>query len=101
MDAYDSENDSEAAAEFHTVLEEDSELMDNIISKVSQLKRKLSVKGNETSQTQNLERRLAQMQEQMSLLQTNRAHPPGELSIIWSPQLSSGTSKPPQIRRYS
>ena len=51
----------------------------------------------ETSQTQNLKRRLTQTQEQMSLLQTNRTHPPGDLSSIWSSPLSSGTSKPPQI----
>ena len=102
MDAYDSGNDSEAATEFHTTLEEDSELMDNIISKISQLKTlkeevERKRKEFETSETQNLERRLTQMQEQMSLLQSNRTHPPGELSSIWSPPLSSGTSKPPQI----
>ena len=102
MDAYDSGNDSEAATEFHTTLEEDSELMDNIIGKISQLKTlkeevERKRKEFETRETQNLERRLTQMQEQMSLLQTNRTHPPGELSSIWSPPLSSGTSKPPQI----
>ena len=52
-------------------LDEDSEFMDNIVSKVSQLKTlKEEVERKrrelETSQTQNLERRLTQMQEQMS-----------------------------------
>ena len=37
MDTYDSGNDSKEAAEFHIILKEDSELMDNVISKVSQL----------------------------------------------------------------
>ena len=75
--------------------------MDNIISKVSQLKtfkRKLSEKGeNWRLAKQTLERRLNQMQEQMSLLQANQTHPPGELSSIWSPSLPPGATKPPQI----
>ena len=102
VDAYGNGNDAEAAAVFHATLDEDSEFTDNAISKVSQLKMlKEEVerrrKEFETSQIQNLERRLTQMQEQMSLLQTNQARPPGELSSIWSPPLSSGTTKPPQI----
>ena len=38
MDAFDAESDAEAASEFQTALDEDSELMDNVINKVSQLK---------------------------------------------------------------
>ena len=38
VDAYDNGNDPEAAAQFHATLDEDSEFMDNVISKVSQLK---------------------------------------------------------------
>ena len=38
MDAIDVESDFEAASEFQTVLDQDSELMDNVINKVSQLK---------------------------------------------------------------
>ena len=37
-EAYDNGNDVETATEFHTTLDEDSEFMDNVISKVSQLK---------------------------------------------------------------
>ena len=37
-EAYDNGNNVEVAAEFHTTLDEDSEFMDNIIRKVSQLK---------------------------------------------------------------
>ena len=37
------------------------------------------------------------MQEQISLLQANQTHPSGELSSIWSPSLSAGATKPPQI----
>ena len=99
LDAYDTGNDAEAATEFHTTLGEDSEFMDNVISKVSQLKTlKEEVeqrrKEVEASQTQNFERRLIQMQEQMSLLQANQRHPS---SSIWSPSLSIGATKPPQI----
>ena len=77
MNAYDTGNDTEAATEFHTTLDEDSEFMDNVISKVSQLKTlKEEVerrrKEVEASQSQNFERRLIQMQEQMSLLQANQ-----------------------------
>ena len=69
------------------LLDEDSEFMDNIISKVSQLKAfKEEVERKrrelETSQTQSLETRLTQMQEQMSLLQANQTGPSGELSSI-------------------
>ena len=53
----------------NSVLDEDSEFMDNIISKVSQLKtleKEVERKRRdlETSQTQSLERRLTQVQEQ-------------------------------------
>ena len=52
-----------------SILDEDSEFMDNIISKVSQLKTlKEEVERKrrelETSRTQSLERRLTQVQEQ-------------------------------------
>ena len=36
MDAYDTGNDAEAVAEFHSTLDEDSKFMDNVISKVSE-----------------------------------------------------------------
>ena len=45
MDTYDSGNDSEAAAKFHTTMEKDSELMDNVNSKVSKLMTLEDVKG--------------------------------------------------------
>ena len=44
--------------------------MDNVIDKVSQLKRRL--RKSDTNHTQNLEQRLTQVQEQMSLLQSSQ-----------------------------
>jgi len=38
MDAYDEETNSEASAEFQSILEQDSEFMENVTGKVSQLK---------------------------------------------------------------
>ena len=101
-EAYDNGNDAEAATEFQTTLDEDSEFMDNVISKVSQLKTlKEEVERKrrelETSQTQNLERRLTQMQEQMAVMQANQTRPSEELRGIWSPPLSIGATKSPQI----
>ena len=60
--------------------------MDNVISKVSQLKMlkeeaERRRKEVEASQTQNFERRWIQMQDQMLLLQANQRHPS---SSIWS-----------------
>ena len=102
VDAYDTGNDAEAATEFHTTLDEDSEFMDNVISKVSQLKTlKEEVERRrrefEAGHTQSLERRLIQMQEQMSLLQTGQRRPSEDLSSIWSPLLLARATKPPQI----
>ena len=77
MDAYEEEGSSEASAEFQSTLEQDSEFMDNVIDKVSQLKvlqveverRKREL---DTNHTQNLEQHLTQVQEQMSLLQSSQ-----------------------------
>ncbi|XP_065908838.1 uncharacterized protein [Dysidea avara] len=97
MDAIEAESNSEAATEFQATLDEDSELIDNIINKVSQLKTlkdevERKRREAETSQSQNLERRLTQVQEQMSLLQSSQT---GELRNIWSPLLAA--AKPPQL----
>ena len=97
MDAIEAESNSEAATEFQATLDEDSELIDNIINRVSQLKTlkdevERKRREAETSQSQNLERRLTQVQEQMSLLQSSQT---GELRNIWSPL--SAAAKPPQL----
>ena len=68
---------AQASAEFQSTLEQDSEFMDNVIDKVSQLKvlqveverRKREL---DTNHTQNLEQHLTQVQEQMSLLQSSQ-----------------------------
>jgi len=78
-------------------VDEDSKLMDSIISsKVSQLKtlKDKVKKKNERNliQTQNLERRLTQVQKQMTLLQSNQSHSSGELRDQYKQQQSSHLS---------
>ncbi|XP_065899645.1 uncharacterized protein [Dysidea avara] len=96
MDAYDEENNSEASAEFQTALDQDSEFMDNVVDKVSQLKvLKDEVERKrrelETSHTQNLEQRLTQVQEQMSLLQSSQTHSGESHSSRLQPSLTEPT----------
>ena len=79
MDAYEEESNPEASAEFQSTLEQDSEFMDNVIDKVSQLKvlkEEVEKKRREldTNHTQNLEQRLTLVQEQISLLQSSQTH---------------------------
>ena len=98
MDAYEEESNSEASAEFQSILEQDSEFMDSVIDKVSQLKvlkEEVERKRREldTSHTQNLEQRLTQVQEQMSLLQSSQTRSE-ELRL--QPPLT-GAVKPTQI----
>ena len=98
MDAYDEEINSEASAEFQSVLEQDNKFMDNVIDKVSELKvLKEEVERKrrelETSHTHNLEQRLTQVQEQMYLPQPSQSHL-GEFHL--QPPLT-GTVKPTQI----
>jgi len=63
MLAYEEESNPEASAEFQSTLEQDSEFMDNVIDKVSQLKvlkEEIEKKRREldTNHTQNLKQRL-------------------------------------------
>ena len=73
MDAYKAVGNTESARQFETVLEEDSEFINNIIGRVSQLKtlkEELERRRRElaSSHTQGLERRLMQIQEQVTLI---------------------------------
>lgn len=99
-DAYEVGGDSEGAKQFHTTLDEDSELINNIIGKLSQLralKEELERKRREleSSHTQGLEWRLTQIQEQVSLIQSHHAPPGGSLSTIWAQPFPAGSIKPP------
>ena len=98
MDAYEEESNSEASAEFQSILEQDSEFMDSVIDKVSQLKvlkEEVERKRREldTNHTQNLEQRLTQVQEQMSLLQSSQTR---SEEFCLQPPLT-GAVKPTQI----
>ena len=99
-DAYEAAGNTESARQFETVLEEDGEFIDNIIGRVSQLrtlKEELERKRRElaSSHTQGLERRLTQIQEQVTLIQSSRNTE--ELSSIWIPSLPVGSIKPPHL----
>ena len=81
------------------MLDEDSEFIDNVIGKVSQLrllKEELERKRREmeSSLTQGLECRLTQIQEQVTSIQSHR---PSEVSSIWAPTLAVGSIKPPHL----
>ena len=98
-EAYEQNEDTDGAEQFQTALDEDSELVDCIIDKMSQLKilkEELERKRQESeSRTdQSLERRLTQMQEQVSLMQST--HRSTHMSSIWS-QPTPGPLKPPQL----
>ena len=67
-DAYKAGGENKSARQFHATLDEDSEFTDNVIGKISQLrllKEELERKRREleSSHTQGLEWRLAQIQE--------------------------------------
>lgn len=84
-DAYEAGGDNESAKQFETMLDENSEFIDDIIGKVSQLrsmKEELERKRREleSRHTQGLERRLDQIQEQVTSMQSRRTT--GELSSI-------------------
>ena len=98
-EAYEQNEDTDGAEQFQTTLDEDSELVDGIIDKMSQLKilkEELERKRKESESRidQSLERRLTQMQEQVSLMQST--HRSTHMSSIWS-QPTPGPLKPPQL----
>ena len=98
MEAYDQGNDAEAAEQFQTVLDEDTELTKGIIDKISQLKvvkEEVEKKQREMEACRNpsLEQRVTQIQEQVQNLQSS-GH--SEIGSIWS-QPNLGPLKPPQL----
>ena len=103
-DAYEAGGDNESARQLEAMLDEDSEFIDNIIGKVSQLrsmKEELERKRREleSSHAQGLERRLTQIQEQVTSMQSHRTT--GELSGIWTPPLPVGAIKPPHLDMFT
>ena len=98
-EAYGQSEDAVAAEQFQTVLDEDSELVDGIIDKISQLKilkEELERKRKESESItyQNAEQRIEQMLEQVRQIQST--HQPTGVSSIWS-QPTLGPLKPPQL----
>ena len=99
IEAYDQSNDTEAVKHFQQVLDEDSELTDNIIDKISQLKvlkeeAEKKRREIEASQSLSLEQRVTQVQEQVRQLQSGT--PSTGIANIWS-QPNLGPMKPPQL----
>ena len=75
-DAYEAGGNTESAKQFESVLEEDGELIDNIIGKVSQLKPlkeelKRQIRDLESSHVQGFVPRLTQIQEQVTSIQSS------------------------------
>ena len=103
VDAYEAGGNTESAKQFESVLEEDGELIDNIIGKVSQLKTlkeelERRRRDLESSHVQGFERRLTQIQEQVTSIQSSHtSHPTEGLSSIWTPPLPVGSIKPPHL----
>ena len=102
-DAYEAGGNTESAKRFESVLEEDGELIDNIIGKVSQLKMlkeelERRRRDLESSHVQGFKQRLTQIQEQVASIQSSHTSRPTEgLSSIWTPPLPVGSIKPPHL----
>lgn len=100
-EAYDQAEDTDAAEQFQTTLDEDSELIDNTITNISQLKllkeeseRKRKELENSITTTSLMER-VTQVQEQINRLQSTQSTT--SLAGIWSLPTAEGPIKPPQL----
>ena len=100
--AFGQGEDTEAAEQFQTTLDEESELIDNTITKISWLKlmkeeleRRRRDRESESSSTRGLEQRVVQVQEQINCLQS--APSDTRLAGIWSQPTAEGPIKPPQL----
>ena len=100
-EAYDQAEDTDAAEQFQTTLDEDSELIDNTITNISQLKllkeeseRKRKELENSPTTTSLVER-VTQVQEQINRLQSTQSTT--SLAGIWSLPTAEGPIKPPQL----
>ena len=101
-EAFGQGEDTEAAEQFQTTLDEESELIDNTITKISRLKlmkeeleRRRRDRESESSSTRGLEQRVVQVQEQINRLQS--APSDTRLAGIWSQPTAEGPIKPPQL----
>ena len=97
-EAYEQAEDTDAAEQFQTTLDKDSELVENTITNTSQLKllkeeseRKRRELENSPTTT-GLVERVTQVQEQINCLQSTTS-----LAGIWSPPTAEGPIKPPQL----
>ena len=100
-EAYEQAEDTDAAEQFQTTLDEDSELIENTITNISQLKllkdeseRKCRELENSPTTT-GLVERVTQVQEQTNRLQSTQSIT--SLAGIWSPPTPEGPIKPPQL----
>ena len=97
-DAYEQNEETQAAEQFQTTLNEESEFTDGVLDKISQLKILLETverkRGEaDVSRHRNVEQQLTRMQEQVEQLRMNsRTSRSAGLDSIWSP--ATGTMKP-------
>ena len=100
-EAYKQAEDTDAAEQFQTTLDEDSDLIENTITNILQLKllkeeSERKCRGLEISPTTTgLVERVTQVQEQINRLQSTQSTT--SLAGIWSPPTAEGPIKPPQL----
>ena len=98
-EAYEKTGDTEAIEQYQTTLDEETELTESVITKISELKvlkeeTEKRRKELEVAATPGLEQRVAQVQEQVDNLQASQ--PTTNVARIWSPAVQ-GSIKPPQL----
>ena len=90
VDAYDQSEDTEGVELFQQTLDEDAEVMDNVVSRISELK----------IMKEELERGHSQLEAQVACSETTQSNPidtPGvNLASIWS-QSTLGAIRPPKL----
>ena len=99
-EAYEQAGETEAAEQFQTTLDEQSELIDDTITKISRLKllkEELEKRHRESerSPNQSLVQRVTEVQEQINHLQSTQSAT--SLAGIWSQHTTEGSIKPPQL----
>jgi len=97
VEALEESEDTEAIEQFQGTLDKESEMIDDIIGKISQLKvmkeeTERKRKALESSHVPELEQRITQVQEQVERLQ-----PLPTLTSIWSDSSAGAPTKPPQL----
>ena len=100
VEALDQTEDTATSEQFQSTLDEENEMIDDCISKISQLKvmkeeTEKRRKELESTQTLWLEQRVTQVQEQVDRL--NSAHSTPTLSDIWSHTPTETSIKPPKL----